>query len=305
MRTVMFTKNYLKKITLVLVIIACISLLLSIVLKEQFDKYYGYSMDENIIIAYADTELEYQYITIDVYDSLDKNEIVDGGIDLSKIQFIKDNSYSMRRTVQDLLNKKEYEIPQTYLPFADGKVFNDYSININLPAIDVDHLIIGKFPEAENEILISELLATYIMSNSTIKSYKDIINATYQEMKVVGVYQELGLTKKDEIIMYSSNTERNKAQVITSNNRKIRKELATDDISYMTNKDVKKFNVAIFTVLLYFIVVIIVSLFTLKKEINQFIRISECGSISTFMTIINISIPFLVYILVSLLIMFI
>ncbi len=302
MRIVNFSLNNIKKINLIIVVITIINIVGVYIVNKNFEDYFEHVLNNNLLI----TEINETTKLMDgihitdyrqpVFQNLNDNI---RGIDLANIMFIEDNSQSMRRNVQDKLNQGIKAQNQIFSPIYDSQTLNQKQINIPLPSLDVDHVIIGQYPE-NGEVLISESFATdLIKTHDEFSKYQQLLGSSQNDYIISGIYNSSNLTEADEVIIYDSKEkdDNNQLLLIEDYSNDQLNLLENSHTSYIVATDFKVVNYKAMMYLTILVLSLITMYLTLRKEISNFRYICKQNKVSNLITNLNLVLPLLLMII--------
>lgn len=304
MKLIVFVLNNKMKIFLVIAIATIINGIGMYIVNQKFSDYFKYEFNSNLLITEVNettASMKGSYITDYNQFALQDLEQNIMGIDLANLQFIKDNSQSMRRYIQDNLNQGIKAQNQKLVEMYDADLFNENNINIPLPLLDVDHVIIGEFP-ATNEAMISENFATQIINESNeINDYKNLIGTAKYGYTISGIYKSSNKTEVDEIIVSSEEVteSENKLLLIKDYSEQQLEQLEQSQIPYITYKNFKRINYAVVIELVILFFTLFITYFSLKKEIAIFKFLCEQNKVRKVVTTVNVISPFILIIILK------
>lgn len=296
MRGLIFWKNYSKKILLLLIVLILTGCLALYLVNKEFYDYFKYEIPKNLIaVEYNDKLLADNSTVITDYQFTELEDLKSNirGIDLGNISFIKDNSNKMKKVVQTKLNNGTKSQKQVLKFMSDAKVLNEWGINIPLLSLDVDHIVVGDFPEV-NQVMISEVFATEIINNSVeYKSYNDLVGQTIDNYSISGIYKSLENTEVDEIIKGKQTIDPNESKMLLIDSPTEEQFTVIDESNLVTfsYKDFNNINFGkIFSVMVILSIILLLEM-GLIKETKQFIGVCNNHHISRCIFILNIINP--------------
>lgn len=294
MRYLMFSMNNQKRLWLVVILILLINLFSNYLVQTNYQEYFEYQFPEDMLLTYSNEfNGKEEVISISDYNAYmqEDTETNIRGIDLEKVGFNKDNSSIMRRQVQDKLNAGIKALKQNIAFMYDSETFNMYEINIPLKTLDLDHLVIGKYP-LQGEVLISEVFASELITqNSEFSTYSDLIGTKYDNYKISGVYASSYNTLSDEIIMSSNKKTKNSINLVANYDKNTTMNLKQEGYDYKNSADYSSLNYTLIFKVLELISSLVIFVILMRKEMIAFKKIAINNRVNKISILLNFFVP--------------